>query len=43
MFGLPWETTFWVFGAPIFWILYTLIFLFRTRSWPKDSNNEDLH
>jgi hypothetical protein len=40
MFGLPWETTLLVFGFPLFWITYTLVFLYRTRNWPKDSNDK---
>ena len=41
MFGLPLETFFWVFGFPIFWILYTLVFLYRTRYWPSSKDDED--
>jgi hypothetical protein len=37
MFGLPIETVLLLFGFPLFWILYTVIFLFVTRDWDKDS------
>ena len=33
MFGLPWSTTFLVFGFPLLWILYTIGFLLLTRDW----------
>ena len=35
MFGLPGATAAVVFGFPVFWILYTLIFLWRTKDWSK--------
>lgn len=39
MFGLPVSTTWLVIGVPVFWMLYTLGFLWVTRGWPglKDS------
>ena len=37
MFDLPLSTTLLVFGFPLFWIVYTLAFLFLTRNW-KDEN-----
>lgn len=33
MFGLPVETVLLVFGFPLFWILYTVVFLIVTRDW----------
>ena len=36
MFGLPIETTLLVFGFPVLWIVYTLVFLLRTRDWQDD-------
>jgi len=39
MFGLSLETSLLVFGFPLFWIIYTIVFLLRTRHWvtgPKD-------
>ena len=36
MFDLPLSTTLLVFGFPAFWILYTLGFLWLTRSWSRD-------
>lgn len=43
MFGLPLETSIVVFGFPVFWIVYTLIFLRRTRHWERDSDPDDDH
>lgn len=36
MFGLPWETSVLVFGFPLLWVVYTLVFLCRTRDWERD-------
>ena len=36
MFGLPWSTTCLVLGFPLFWILYTVVFLLRTQNWRDD-------
>ena len=33
MFELPLATTLLVFGFPLFWVLYTLVFLWLTRGW----------
>ena len=33
MFDLPLSTTLLLLGFPAFWILYTVVFLVRTRSW----------
>ena len=42
MFGLPAETALIVFGFPVFWILYTLVFMLRTRHWEdEESDRED--
>ncbi|MDH4108172.1 MAG: hypothetical protein OEW35_07630 [Gammaproteobacteria bacterium] len=38
MFGLPPETAFLVFGFPALWVIYTLVFLRRSRDW----ENEDV-
>jgi len=38
MFGLPLGTSLLVFGFPVFWILYTIVFLFVSRDWGKDSS-----
>ena len=40
MFGLPLSTTLLVFGFPIFWIVYTIVFLIVTRNWENDSVDE---
>jgi len=41
MFGLPFDTTLLVFGFPVFWILYTLVFLYVSRDWDNDSISGD--
>ena len=41
MFGLPVETTLLVFGFPLFWIVYLLVFMFVTRNWERDSEIEE--
>jgi len=42
MFGLPPETAFLVFGFPALWIVYTVVFLLRTRDWEReDASPED--
>lgn len=37
MFGLPLFTSVVVFGFPVFWIGYTLVFLWRSRRWDDDT------
>lgn len=41
MFGLPVETALLVFGFPVFWILYTIVFLVVTRDWGRDNVDGD--
>lgn len=41
MFGLPLETTLLVFGFPAFWILYLLVFMYRSKDWDRDTPAED--
>ena len=41
MFGLPFETALVVFGFPLFWIIYTVVFLLRTRNWVDGSEDDD--
>lgn len=41
MFGLPVETALLVFGFPLFWILYTIVFLVVTRNWNGESAGDD--
>ena len=36
MFGLPIETSLLVFGFPLLWIIYTVVFLMCTRHWNRD-------
>ena len=40
MFGLPLETALIVFGFPVFWIVYTIVFLRRTRHWERDESDD---
>ena len=42
MFGLPWETTLLVFGFPVAWIIYTVVFLYVSRDWIKDEQEDDV-
>lgn len=39
MFGLPFETAMLVFGFPLFWIAYTVAFLYLSRNWRRDSTS----
>ncbi|MFQ5982868.1 MAG: hypothetical protein ACE5KS_05790 [Woeseiaceae bacterium] len=41
MFGLPIGTALLLFGFPLFWVLYTVVFLIVTRGWGRDSAAED--
>ena len=41
MFGLPFATTLLMFGFPLFWILYMIVFLYVSRDWDRDSATED--
>ena len=41
MFGLPLETSVIVFGFPVFWIVYTIVFLIRTRDWERRDDGDD--
>jgi hypothetical protein len=41
MFGLPFETALVVFGLPLFWIIYTVVFLLRTRNWVDGSEDDE--
>jgi len=36
VFGLPVETALLVFGFPVFWILYTIVFLVLSKDWVKE-------
>ena len=40
MFGLPGLTALVLFGFPLFWIIYTIIFWVKTRNWVDDSENK---
>jgi len=40
LFELPLSTTLLVFGFPLFWVLYTLLFLHRTRHWKDEEKRE---
>jgi hypothetical protein len=41
MFGLPTETFLLVFGFPVFWILYTAVFVYVSRDWHREEESED--
>ena len=41
MLGLPLETALLVFGAPLLWALYTLVFWIRTRDWDSDDRRDE--
>lgn len=41
MFGLPATTALMVFGFPLLWIVYTIVFLYRTRNWSDDDPGEE--
>jgi hypothetical protein len=41
MFGLPIETALLVFGFPVFWILYLLVFMVVSRDWEQDTATGD--
>ncbi len=43
MFGLPLETTIVVFGFPLFWVFYTIVFLLRTKHWNDESVDQPGH
>ena len=40
MVGLPVETALVVFGFPAFWIIYTVVFLYRSRDWKDDAGDD---
>lgn len=41
MFGLPVETLLLLFGFPIFWILYTIAFVYVSRDWRREEADGD--
>ena len=41
MFGLPIETLLLIFGFPLLWIAYLIVFMLVTRNWNKDTAAED--
>ncbi len=40
MFGLPVETALLVFAFPVFWVLYTIVFLFVSRHWKREERED---
>jgi hypothetical protein len=40
MFGLPVGTALLVFAFPVFWIVYTIIFLVVTRNWNREESED---
>ena len=43
MFGLPFATLLLLFGVPVVWIAYTLIFLAVSRKWGRGSDEPVEH
>jgi len=41
VFGLPIETALLVFGFPVFWILYTIVFQILSKDWVNDDVTGD--
>lgn len=41
MFGLPLETFLLMFGFPVLWIVYTAVFLYRSRNWGDEEGETD--
>ena len=41
MFGLPIETALLVFGFPLFWIMYTIGFVYVSREWHREEQGDD--
>lgn len=41
MFGLPIETTLLLVGFPVFWVLYLVVFMVRSKDWDRDTAPED--
>ena len=41
MFELPLSTSLLVFGFPLFWIVYTIVFLRRTRRWEEEERDRE--
>ena len=42
MVGLPSATAWVVFGFPIFWIAYTVIFMIVSRGWKKEAGDKEV-
>lgn len=40
-FGLPAETFLVVFGFPLLWIVYTLVFLRLSRNWDRETSETE--
>jgi len=41
MFGLPGATVAVLFGFPLFWIVYTIIFFVKSKNWPDDLETKE--
>ena len=41
MLGLPLETAAVVFGFPLFWVVYTVVFLVVSRGWKRGEPEPD--
>ncbi len=40
MLGLPPTTAALLLGFPLLWVIYTLVFLWLTRDWPRREREE---
>lgn len=40
MLGLPLPTAALLLGFPLFWVIYTLVFLWLSRGWPRHSREQ---
>lgn len=41
MLGLPWETFLIMAGGILLWIVYTLVFFFKTKNWTIEDADYD--
>lgn len=40
MLGLPVSTTLIIFGIPAIWVIYTLVFVYKSRHWSVEDVDE---
>lgn len=41
MFGLPTFTTIVILGVPVFWVIYTGVFMWLSRGWSQEDTGEE--